>query len=200
MSSRHMRANGRAQSLMERMGFRDPELSTPAHDALMIWLGEHIDDVVEQLVPLAHARVNHGEPVPVGLRSSIPAPARRIGAPEWEYPLVSDDWRRSIVGFVDMLVPVERSHPVVEADAWRMDWIARGIYLEVKTRIDSLGETIRQIRAYQQYARGLHAIVSPDDRFRAQIESQRIRFVLAPPLRARQPVSGQQCLDFGGRG
>jgi hypothetical protein len=181
---------------MERMGFGDPDLSTPAHDAVMIWLSEHIEDVVEQLVPLGHGLVNHGASVPIGLRSSIPAPARRIGAPKWEYPLLSDDWRRSIVGFVDMLVPVERSHPVVEADAWRVDWIAMGVYLEVKTRIDSLGETIRQIRGYQRYAPGLHAIVSPDDRFRVQLESQRIRFVLAPTLGERRAISGQQTLDL----
>lgn len=38
----------RAHTLSEKLGFRDPDLGTPAHDELVLWIGEHIRSFVEK--------------------------------------------------------------------------------------------------------------------------------------------------------
>jgi len=54
-------------------------------------------------------------------------------------------------------------------------------YFEVKPSIPSLGEVIRQVRMYQTYTAGAEWwIVSPDARFREQIEAQGIKFLVVP--------------------
>jgi hypothetical protein len=55
---------------------------------------------------------------------------------------------------------------------------------EVKPAIPSLGEVIRQIRMYEQYEMGAEFyVVSPDARFKAALEAQKIGFLLCPDLR-----------------
>jgi hypothetical protein len=40
-----------AQTLAERFGFRDPELTTPAHDEIMLWLDEHATELLRAIEP-----------------------------------------------------------------------------------------------------------------------------------------------------
>jgi hypothetical protein len=77
----------------------------------------------------------------------------------WERPIMSGTY---CIGFVDMYIPDYQ------------------LYIEVKTRIPSIGELIRQISMYKTYAcaRGYYrfAVVSPDDRFEKILENQGIHF------------------------
>lgn len=60
----------------------------------------------------------------------------------------------------------------------RTDGETHYLYFEVKPSIPSLGELLRQIRSY-----GINQnfyVVSPDDRFREQIEAQRVGFIKYP--------------------
>lgn len=52
------------------------------------------------------------------------------------------------------------------------------LYFEVKPSIPSLGELLRQIRSYGDL--GHVYVVSPDDRFKEQIEAQRVGFIKYP--------------------
>lgn len=54
------------------------------------------------------------------------------------------------------------------------------VCFEVKTRIDSLGEVIRQIRMYQAHVGAPFYVVCPDDRFRAALNEQKIGFIKCP--------------------
>jgi hypothetical protein len=79
------------------------------------------------------------------------------------------------VGHVDMLVQVGGD-----------EFIA----FEVKSFIPSLGDVIRQVRHYQAHLPITYVIVSPDVRFRSQIEAQGVRFleyVSAKPLPQAPP-------------
>lgn len=49
--------------------------------------------------------------------------------------------------------------------------------IEVKTTIPSVGELLRQIRMYKVHLPGRYMIISPDDRFRDQIQAQGLYFV-----------------------
>jgi len=59
-------------------------------------------------------------------------------------------------------------------------------HIEVKPRINSLGEILRQIRTYQQYS-GRWAVASPDRRFEQENVEQGIMFLPIPPSYNQQP-------------
>ena len=68
-----------AKTIAARFGFQDPELKTPRHDEIMIWLNENIQSILKEL----------GHP---------PAHKGRI---EWEKPVMDGSY---IIGFVDLAV------------------------------------------------------------------------------------------------
>jgi hypothetical protein len=45
------RSSTRATTLQEKMGFKDADLTTPKHDAIMMWLDTEMDAVVRTLMP-----------------------------------------------------------------------------------------------------------------------------------------------------
>lgn len=153
-------------------------------------------------------RSKHRPAMLAALTPHLPArPPRRIAA-RWEAPVMTrGDY---MVGFVDMQVTVEapelfmtddtaialdavtakRAHEdlpaqaledAIPADPFGVSMVRElTVNIEVKTKIPSLGELIRQIRMYQQYlgVRDEHrfVVVSPDARFREAIERQGILF------------------------
>lgn len=69
----------KAKTIAERFGFRDPELSTPRHDEIMLWLDENIEKIYDRL------------------KRFFPGRSRVV----WEKPIMSGAY---IVGFADMSV------------------------------------------------------------------------------------------------
>lgn len=148
------------KKLLARMA--DEDLRTPGHDAIMIWLNENIAAVAAEI----SAGISRGPDCGV-----IPMPTTEDITVTWESPVWYPVWGKEyIVGYVDLL-----------AEFSRRVFLPK-IAFEVKTSIRSIGETIRQINTYRSYMRRdtLFCIVSPDDRFRAILESQGILFVKAP--------------------
>lgn len=123
----------------------------------------------------------------------LPEPPSRVKPSvlwkKWEKPIMS---REYVVGFVDLAVGVKVNQIGITYGEKRDRYVRpkwqtysmQMIYLfEVKPSISSLGEVIRQIQMYKAYVDGDGAeffIVSTDDRFRTQLESQRIGFVKCP--------------------
>lgn len=107
----------------------------------------------------------------------VPPPTRSIGPPKWELPILD---RGRIVGFVDLAVRISQSAVHALDGTWKRTGVATSLHFEVKSRVESLGETIRQIRTYEQYSHARYVIVSPDDHFRSRLEAQGIAFVAAP--------------------
>lgn len=158
------------KKLLARMA--DEDLRTPGHDAIMIWLQENILQVFGEIAP---GMERHPD---LGAAPTLKAEDITV---KWEAPVWGGGYlnsynervgSRSIVGYVDMLA--ECSSRVCFPD----------VAFEVKTSIRSIGETIRQINTYRAYLRSgtRFCIVSPDDRFRAILESQGILFVKAPAV------------------
>lgn len=52
------------------------------------------------------------------------------------------------------------------------------VFFEVKTKIQSLGELIRQIRFYEEYKKGKYFVVSPESQYASLLNEQGIGFVL----------------------
>ena len=200
----------KAKTIAARFGFQDPELKTPRHDEIMMWLDENLESVLGGMniwvksatdgsildvecyregAAIFWPGVDLGDPPDTGIV--------RVSSKVWEFP-VQDG--RYIVGFIDMAVKASKSCgiPYVfgicrEFGKWRRtNWedknppkwsteqLFREVMLEVKPSISSLGEVIRQINMYRTYKPGKYAIVSPDDRFKEQLISQGIDFVKCP--------------------
>lgn len=186
-----------AKTLQERFGFADPELTTPAHDALMMWL----DGTIEE--EFAGLDIRRKEWLWEGFSSSSrlesieakmknnefvlpPMPPARFLTKTWEYAITGE--RNYILGFADMMVTCE--YPYLDfrtTEEFSIKWRDRDsgghpfrCFFEVKPKINSLGELIRQVRMYQTVTAGRWFVVSPDDRFAPMLKSQGIGFVKAP--------------------
>lgn len=108
----------------------------------------------------------------------------------WEYTIAGKNG--FVIGFIDMLVVVQRTKLTLnncgsdyrsqyEVPVWdSYETEPTGYFFEVKPKITSAGELIRQIRMYQEYQRGQYIVVSPDDRFASILSAQGIEFLKAP--------------------
>lgn len=186
-----------SQHTSQRGLLADPDLLTPAHDSIMLWVDANLDSVVRELVPNEHFGINLTAaghlPIPAHLQDCIPDPVLRVGRPTWEQPILRGG--QYVIGFVDMKVVVERSRPFVDDGEWRVGFQRETVFIEAKSSIRSLGEVIRQVRLYQEYAEGTYAIASPDTRFRSVLESQGIGFIPVP-IGSLSPVTDQMSFDL----
>ena len=192
----------RATTLQEKFGFKDEDLHTPKHDALMLWLDRNADELVQEFfaVPsdwpaevIAGVRSEAAKLVEsrFGLRQwcglgAVPSRALVIAKKTWEKPIVTA--KGYAIGFADMEVVAFRpsmlsfsycdrldaNRPAAE---WYVEIVKEHVVFEVKTAIRSVGELVRQIRLYQEYLKGHYIVVSPDDRFAEVLREQGIQFV-----------------------
>lgn len=191
------------RSLMEQLGFSDPELKTPQHDAIVTWLDdnahrlfdvegadgdwapEHVDRVVGEAAryDLPDRRTA------MRLRSQLPrrGPKERVRT-RWETPV--ENRRGFVVGYIDLCVEVQLSVLVEHQESsstpvmLKRGWHTRRVYwCEVKSKIESLGELFRQLRTYSLYREAAEiVVVSPDARCRERIEAQGFGFIEAPSV------------------
>jgi len=202
--------------MSRKQDFTDPNLKTPAHDAIMIWLHENAASVVDQVfgIQAMIERANNAVLDAMALDGMAPVAGKvqELLAPHeisancvWEHP-VKFSGRDC---YIDMLIDVvarfpyaelnEREELVTPSDAtysWQKTLVTKRepvailrpvefrLACEVKPVIRSVGELIRQLRQYESYHKpiidSLVAVVSPDDRFKAIIESQGFAFIKAP--------------------
>lgn len=147
----------KATTIQQRFGFNDKDLTTPEHDKIMLWLDENIEEVMRKIFKIS--------------------PVEKIKT-KWEYPIIDQKGRSGfIIGFIDMAVQF------VEILEWEGKTCLeqKNALFEVKTKIPSLGELFRQLNMYKQYADGKKiVVVSPDTRFKKQIENQGFMFIESP--------------------
>jgi hypothetical protein len=146
----------KAKTLMQKVGFLDPDKKTPLHDKMQKWVYYNFEKSIEQIVPLNFEY--------------------KIVKKEWEYKLETEltKYQRvsSIVGFVDLKVTIE----LMETKKYI------SFYFEIKTEIPSLGELIRQLRFYEKYIpqytenKNLVIVVSPNDEHKEILNEQGFHF------------------------
>lgn len=223
----------KAQTMAQRFGFADPDLTTPKHDAIMMWLDGVMPDIANLTNPGWHImtqvnylnpRLNYSPTMPESIQKEAEKRAEKMLAqilvelslPEKPVPVVRKTWELPIVdrtytiGFCDMYAQwqfpritclfnvtclAERGHEYDNNREHTWEYAGSAMhkpthfyadhqaYFEVKPSIPSLGEVIRQVRMYQTYTRGQTTawwIVSPDTRFKDQIEAQGIKFLAVP--------------------
>jgi hypothetical protein len=184
------------------MGFQDPDLKTPQHDALMTWLTDNVQN---------HPRVKQWAEKKwskAALVVAIDATKK-----EWERPIKKAGY--GVVGFIDLRVEVtlrqliiettpgcDRSSVVCVVDGktvYRSDMPYFALNIEVKPSIRSVGDVIRQVNLYKQYSDTLHDesffVASPDARFATIFEAQDIGFIQLPLLKSMGAKASQQLLE-----
>jgi hypothetical protein len=155
-------------------GFDDPELKTPAHDALMLWIDEYICEILVEVLHLAE------EP--------------EIVKKEWER--IIKNKRGFTVGVADLCVRIRVNKPLRLPKSVVVIKEESVIFVEAKPKIPSLGELIRQIHFSETgdlapfvtrpqvgdliWPKWL--VVAPDDRFAKTLREQGILFHKSPKL------------------
>jgi hypothetical protein len=194
------RITRKAQTMSERLGFQDPDLSTPEHDAMVFWTKAYLKDYFafksyegfdleefEKKLDIAEAHW----PQDKDLRSKLKETASSFFMEtddfcqiRLEHPIVN----RSgfILGYADIMAQslritfnVSPTNYCGEKLKPNIDkWTPSPIYVEVKPKIYSFGELIRQIRTYQTVTSGNQwYVASPDTRFEEAIRDEGIEFI-----------------------
>jgi hypothetical protein len=193
-------AKPKAGTLQQKLGFRDADLTTPKHDEMMLWLHENMVTFLvdhglwtpQRATQKSFERQKRRgmenwreEPAwdSVSFLDMPPAPSPKEQIKIlWEYPITSGR-NKYMIGFIDMLVSAWGDYSYLYNE-YEKTWSIHGkstkhFFIEIKTKIPSLGELVRQIRTYQTHVNGSHnwIVVCPDDRFREPLASQGITLV-----------------------
>lgn len=137
---------------MAKAPFQDPDLHTPAHDAIMMWLEENAADVVE---PHCRFMQRDGGEVIVGAVTIWEKPVSYAGG----------------VRYIDMVI--EASVGIGFTLLCEVNPVIRSV--------GELIRQLRQYEPRNSHGGTVRvAVVSTDDRFRAIIEKQGFIFIKAP--------------------
>ena len=91
-----------------------------------------------------------------------------------------DDWYKSSESGIITVIPRGKLEVVNPSLSYDVSDIV--INIEVKPKIKSFGETLRQINTYRACVKGTFVIYSPDTRFKAAFESQGVKFITPSDL------------------
>lgn len=139
---------------------KDDDLRTPSHDEIMIWLNSAVDTYLSkwanikrtwQLNELTFDRSRDEHSFDI---EKMPAkPNIQLIGKKWEQPITRGQ-SQILVAVPDMVVKFKRPKAYINnklevSDIWLDDCLA---WFEVKSKITSLGETLRQINIYREYS------------------------------------------------
>ena len=147
-------ASPRGNTLIEKFGFKDDDLKKPKHDDIMFWLEsevkkhENTTDYFEFIGAYASlgknivSRSSRTTEKAAGEVRNILDENRTMSLESltWEYEIKKGNWT---VGFIDLLTQHKIYVPYPN-DSFYITTV-----FEVKTEIPTMGELLRQIRAYE---------------------------------------------------
>lgn len=180
----------------EALCFSDDDLTTPMHDKIVLWAMEKIPKMCGYCFPMEVYRNIEKRDSACKLELEFPIVKTQKG---YNYE------NKHTVGFADVRATYDVRHFLStvgiaeandnekeEARRWNLSkvkvysqgdfWSSTHIaYFEIKSKIPSLGDLVRQIRFYAQYTGDSPwFVISPDTRYKTAIESQDIGFILYP--------------------
>lgn len=151
-------AEPKAKTQLELFGFKDPDIHKPEHDEMICWIDRNIADILMLVL-----KIN----------------TRPTAKTRWE--AVVEDRNRQL-GHVDLYVTyhygIGSAEGCTEGDCC----------IEAKTKIDTLGALLRQIRFYQcgtiagrRISKMPFIVISPDERFADVLLEQGVKFLKYDP-------------------
>ena len=149
----------KAKTHLEKLGFSDGDKKDSKHDIIQKWVQKNIETIISETFMA-------NNPHPFTIKNVY-----------CEYPVnhVNGSYKM-LVGYVDIVAHIKCK--IYFSDTKEYEDAEKYAFIEIKTQIPSLGELIRQMRAYQNYndRRTSYIIVSPDDRHSETLESQGFYF------------------------
>jgi len=145
----------KAKTHLEKLGFSETDKKDSKHDVIQKWTYENIEKVISETIMCEN-------PHPYEIISN-----------KWEHQIMHENgYYRMIVGYIDIMAQIQGKFYL--NDTKEYEFINKKVFIEVKTQIPSLGELIRQMRAYQAYGDRFtsYLIVSPDDRHTKVLNEQ----------------------------
>lgn len=145
----------RAKTNLEKMGFVDPDRKESQHDVLQLKILENPEKLINSI-------------------SKSVLTDLKIESIKLEKPVLSKGYNsKFIVGYLDCFIEAT-------FDSGKEHRQLINLAVEIKSKVESFGDTLRQINTYKEYfdhRLGVHFVVaSEDDRYKEQFESQGIRF------------------------
>jgi hypothetical protein len=171
-------AKPKAKTLIEKHGFSDPELITSKHDEIMLWLDLAIDKMLpiwlgyndkwtEKEVGNAYAVYKKSKYYSPSDELDFPnKPSLKIVKKRWEHAITAERGSKYVVGFIDMVVCYQM--PTIYFERWDAPIVEYGegaegmVNFEVKTKLNSIGEILRQVHYYKEFVRGEWFVVAPN--------------------------------------
>lgn len=165
-------------------------MRTQLHDRIQIWLTSEVDRYAPTLWP---SWDQHSVAAWMKFKPQIQLkewPGVTVVKKVWEKPILS--FARELgparcEGFADLAVLIQCPR-VREYHEYSKGWDVevfcdeQWLFFEVKPKIESLGELIRQLRRYEVYTRGRWVVVSPDAQYATLLREQGFEFLSAPGL------------------
>lgn len=150
----------KAKTHLEKLGFSDSDKKESKHDLIQKWVEENIKTIISDT-----------------FMSKNPHPYEILNV-SWEYPIIYNNGNyKMLVGYIDIVARIKGNFYF--NDSKEYENAEKYAFIEIKTAIPSLGELIRQMRAYQSYNNEkstFYIIVSPDDRHIETLNSQGFYF------------------------
>jgi hypothetical protein len=187
----------------QQIGFWDDELSSPDHDHIQVWTHKNIEKVLRLAIPEEFDRDWGPREVTYSSDNGVsddqwtalkakaiaehPRPNPKANKIELEYTLVKrhghNGQLEQIVGYADLMVhigiPGLSAHDEEPFQVWFGG--KDRILVEVKSKLPTLGELMRQINLYREAHRGKVVVVSPDDSYAEVLATQGVQFLKYEP-------------------
>jgi len=146
----------KAKTNLEKLGFLDSDRKSPTHDEIQLWLLNNATEIVSKIFKEG----TQFEVTDIFLEQPIIQVNNHSGY-------------KSIIGYADAFIETKI---ITDTQLGK-----KGYYfcIEIKSKIDSFGDLVRQIHTYKRFLDGqtIFVVISPDDRYAAALKTQNIKFV-----------------------
>lgn len=147
----------KAKTNLEKLGFLDPDRKNPTHDEIQIWVLSNIEKIINH-----YSKFEVSEIISVSLENPVFQNNNSYYSTKY------------IVGYIDVCA-------VIKFKGIDREFV---LYIEIKSKIDSFGDLVRQIQTYKTYlgqnSYQKYIVISPDDKYKDALKTQNILFFHYP--------------------
>ncbi len=201
----------KAKTRMERYGFVDEDKRKPLHDEIQIWIHKGIEDrnseIFKKIVDIERKKFleiinkeTKNIKIPYIIKNVVSDEPKVINI-EWE-KMIKD--KRYPIGYIDLYFLLcfpfkcnKNYDKIINYRYWsteeqyiisRIDFeegrdytILVPVFIEIKTKILSIGDLIRQINTYREYEYGSYYVVAPENKnAKGVLFTQNIKYLEYP--------------------
>lgn len=183
-----------------QLGFWDDEVSAPTHDKIVMWAYNNADLLVRKFLTQFPDRMHYdalndiftpediegGHDLPKADISPLPPKPLSLVAKKILEPVIKRHPEHGrgmpqILGYADLVITWNEQHVWWSSTdtKWNTSVRERPILVEVKTKLPSMGELLRQINLYREVYQNV-IVIAPNDDYADILLEQHILFIQYP--------------------